>query len=192
MPNDDVDESRVRACAHDPDALAEVFRVYGADVRSFLMRISSRSAVHEVEDLTQEVFLAVPDAARRYRGDAPPRAWLFGIARRMARSRARRAAVRRALLLQRPAEVEPVARDGGLETGLDLERAMERLSDTHREVLVLSVVEGLSARELAVALGVKEKTVWTRVHRARRALAELLEADEPLNHSGGDHGPDRT
>jgi RNA polymerase sigma-70 factor (ECF subfamily) len=47
-----------------------------------------------------------------------------------------------------------------------------------REALVLFELEGLSGQEIALALGVPLKTVWTRLHHARRELEEKL-GDRP-------------
>ena len=53
---------------------------------------------------------------------------------------------------------------------------MSSLPQNLRQVLVLRAVEGLSQTEAADALGVTEKTVETRLYRARKQLAERLDA----------------
>ncbi len=49
------------------------------------------------------------------------------------------------------------------------------LPDDHREAIVAIDVAGLSYREAADALGVKEATITTRLHRARRRVARTME-----------------
>jgi RNA polymerase sigma-70 factor (ECF subfamily) len=49
------------------------------------------------------------------------------------------------------------------------------LPDDHREAIVAIDVAGLSYREAAEALGVKEATITTRLHRARRRVARAME-----------------
>src|SRR5207302_1597733 len=56
--------------------------------------------------------------------------------------------------------------------------AMAELPHHLREAFVLCDVEDMSGRDAAAALGVREGTVWRRVHEARRAVREAL----------GDHG----
>ncbi|RKF22649.1 RNA polymerase sigma factor [Altericroceibacterium spongiae] len=52
---------------------------------------------------------------------------------------------------------------------------IERLPVRLREALVLVAIDGRSQREAAELLGVSEKTVETRVYRARNRLREKLE-----------------
>ncbi|MCG3179371.1 MAG: ECF RNA polymerase sigma factor SigW [Phycisphaerae bacterium] len=57
--------------------------------------------------------------------------------------------------------------------------AMDRLPDDQRTVLALRVLEGRSYQQLADELGWPIGTVMSRLHRARSALAEMLEESEP-------------
>ena len=62
---------------------------------------------------------------------------------------------------------------------IDLQRAFERLSDEHREVLVLVAIEQLSYDETARTLGVPIGTVMSRLSRARQRLRFELGDDAP-------------
>ncbi len=62
---------------------------------------------------------------------------------------------------------------------IDLQRAFERLSDEHREVLVLIAVEQLSYDEAARAMDVPIGTVMSRLSRARQRLRVELGGDVP-------------
>ena len=166
----------VRASASDSAALTALYRTFGGAVRSFLRRIVPSASIEDADDLCQEVFMRVPKAAPSYRGDASVKSWLFGVAARVARSRARRHAVRRVLFLARPPDPEPDVPDPVRH--LDVQRAIDTLPSSQREVLIMTVVEGLSAKEVSAALGIKEKTVWTRLHRARSALRGKIAVDD--------------
>lgn len=56
-----------------------------------------------------------------------------------------------------------------------LKNAIEGLSTEHREVLLLWGVEGMKYREISTVLDVPIGTVMSRLHRARKILAESLE-----------------
>ena len=56
-----------------------------------------------------------------------------------------------------------------------LKKAIEDLSEEHREVLLLWGVEGMKYREISTILAVPIGTVMSRLHRARKILADSLE-----------------
>jgi RNA polymerase sigma-70 factor, ECF subfamily len=53
--------------------------------------------------------------------------------------------------------------------------AIDRLPASHRDVLVLRDIEGLSTEEAAMGLGIRPEAAKMRLHRARQALRSLLE-----------------
>lgn len=57
-------------------------------------------------------------------------------------------------------------------------RALASLPEKHREILVLRDYQDLAYAEIARVLGVALGTVMSRLHRARRALRERLEAPQ--------------
>ncbi len=56
-------------------------------------------------------------------------------------------------------------------------RAMQGLSEEHRQILLLIGVEGMSYREAATVLDLPIGTVMSRLNRARAALREILDMD---------------
>jgi RNA polymerase sigma-70 factor (ECF subfamily) len=59
----------------------------------------------------------------------------------------------------------------------DLNRLFKTLNARQQSLLWLAYVEGFSHSEIAVLLGIKEKSVRVVLLRARRELAEMLEAE---------------
>lgn len=102
-------------------------------------------------------------------------AWVTTSALNLARNSARR--VRFEAVLRRRLRRSPHA---PAPTGdrIDLGRALAGLPGRQREVTVLHYYLDLDVRTIAVTLGVHEGTVKTSLHRARRALAAELGADE--------------
>ncbi|MHA4836501.1 RNA polymerase sigma factor [Sphingopyxis sp. MSC1_008] len=137
----------------------------------------------EAMDLSQEAFVAAFAAIDRYDGDRPFRIWISRIALNKCRDWSRRRAVRsfftRALPLDNAHDVAIEAPAPDIEAGDRAElarvrKAMSRLPHNLREVLVLRGVEELSQSESAELLKVSEKTVETRLYRARARLRMLL------------------
>ncbi len=144
-----------------------IYAEHAAVVYRYALRRMGRG---EAEDVVAEVFLT----AWRRLEDVPaqPRGWLLGVARRIAantrRSEERRAKLRELLAAERPAPDEP---PGGSSR---LAQALLGLSDADREALTLIAWDGLSHREAAQVLGVREGTFAVRLSRARRRLARAL------------------
>ena len=142
----------------------------------------------EAQDLVQETYVkAIRSAAGFEERGGGIRSWLFTILHNTFYTRIKRAA-------KGPKSVEEFFEADERETlpdeappawdlkSLDwehvderLKRAIEELSPEHRETLLLWGVEGLKYREIADITGVPIGTVMSRLHRARKQLADSLE-----------------
>jgi RNA polymerase sigma-70 factor, ECF subfamily len=136
---------------------------------------------HDAEDLVQEACARVL-ARPRWLRHGEDLHYLLRVLRNTHVSRLRRADARPAEvpLDERP-ERDNAARGGDPGTALEvgaLFAAISDLPDPAREVIVAVDVMGLSYRDAAAALGIKEATVTTRLHRARGRVAEALTDDE--------------
>ena len=110
---------------------------------------------------------------------------------------ARRAAGRRPQTTPLPDDLDLIedrsapAADSRLQSA-ELYAAISRLPDDFRDALVAIDVVGLSYREAAKALRVREATITTRLHRARQRVAADLVSDSPASGSppsGSPPGP---
>jgi RNA polymerase sigma-70 factor (ECF subfamily) len=118
------------------------------------------------EDLTQDCFLRAWQRLPSFTGEGPFGAWLRRIAINVVLD-ARRRAVRESI---RDAE-DPVRLPmSGVETSIDLERAIQVLPAGARTVFVLHDVEGFRHEEIAAMLGVTSGTSKAQLHRARALL----------------------
>lgn len=142
----------------------------------------------DVEDVAQEVFVAVHLRFDSFDRNRSPRSWLFAFAfraaanyRRLARHREQPSPGRLELAAQRGSPEESALEAEQREL---LARALDTLDLGHRAAIVLCDIEQRSAPEAAELLGVPINTVYTRVHHARRKLREALST---LRSSGGGH-----
>lgn len=174
----------------DSAARRERFRVFYREHRPAVLGYALRrvSTPADAADVVAETFLI----AWRRPDEVPPdprtRPWLLGVARRVLANQ-RRGALRRRSLVAKLREVldEHVHRDATEVAGAPeppaiaaVRRAVERLSDSDRELLRLTSWEGLSPSEIATALSIPPSTVRVRLHRARRRLRAVLESDGAL------------
>jgi RNA polymerase sigma factor (sigma-70 family) len=138
----------------------------------------------DAEDLVAATF----EVAWRRLDDVPsddPAPWLFGVARNLWRNERRSDARARALLERLEGSVVHVDPES---TAIDAEvritrAALERLGDDDRELLMLVAWDGLSPSQAAEVLGCSAVAARTRLHRARRRLAELLEPQGRAGHA---------
>lgn len=168
----------VAAIGCDPDALEAFYREHIEAVQRFIAR---RVESHEdAADLTAEVFLAAIRASGDYRGDAAaPRAWLYGIARRVVAGHHRSTA--RALgavhridareLLDDDATDRIVARIDSQRAARAVYHSLAALPDRQRAVVELVALDGLPLTEAAAALGISAGNARVLYHRARGRLA---------------------
>ena len=140
----------------------------------------------EAYDLVQESFASAWSALGRYDPERPFGVWLRRIALNKCRDRARRNTVRRAVFgflgggEQERADVADPAPTPDAATSADhalkrLDAALAALPAALKEPLVLTAIEGLSHKEAGEMLGLNPKAVETRVYRAKKRLAELLD-----------------
>ncbi len=136
-----------------------------------------------VEDVLQNIFLAIWRSAGRFRGEAKVSTWIFQIAHNLV-STARRAqhtlAEGSALLADHSDdEMEhPEMREGSFEDAavsrITLIDAIDHLSAKHQAVIFLVFVQGFTVEEVAHILRIPSNTVKSRVLGARRALLKRL------------------
>ena len=136
-------------------------------------------ADHEVDDLIQEVFLAVFQSAERYRGASSVRTWIFAIASNVARANARKDKRRRER--EKLRAVPPITAAGPDDSMIEremlarLQQALQALSHHQRVAFVMCEVEEIPGTEAAHALGIPTGTLYRRLHEARKKLRKALE-----------------
>lgn len=175
LPSEGSDSRLVRAAITraqegDIEALHFLYVRYADDVLNYVKSLVKDH--HEAEDITQNVFLKLSKAIRKYEPrEVPFAAWILRVARNAALDHLR---ARRAL----PCE-EVRVRDHdhariSRERRNDLRRALEQLPGDQREVLILRHIVGLSPVEIAARLGKTESSVHGLHHRGRQSLQMAL------------------
>jgi len=140
----------------------------------------------ELEDAVQDVFVVVHRKREQWRDDVPARAWLGGIARRVALDRRRKLARRREVVAADPAQELASAADAHdrveeAEARQCLLNALDLLDEGQRAVFVLHVIEGVPLKDVARSMGCALPTAYYRLDRARAALrrAALASPEAP-------------
>ena len=131
------------------------------------------------DDLAQEAMLKAWKARQSYQAGTNFKAWAFTILRNLFYSEKRRS-WRRQQLDPEVAEATLVANDDPAAAMdlLALRNALAVLPDDQRDALILVGAGGLSYEETAAICECAVGTVKSRVSRARKALAEILEQNQ--------------
>ena len=128
------------------------------------------------EQLTQDAFVRAWFTLPSFRERSAFSTWLHRLTVNtvLMDARAQRRRESRVQPVDDLSAVEPVAREVGPDTGMDLERAIAILPERARQVLVLYDIEGYAQQEIAEMLGIAVGTVKAQLHRARQLLRSRL------------------
>lgn len=153
----------------DDSRAADLWDRFADDVYAYARR---RVGATAAPDVVAEVFTVVVANPGRVPPDALP--WLYRTAWNMIMN-LRRADARRAALPDRLPREAPSADPGELVADREaVLAALDDLSDTEREAILLIAWEGLDSRRAAAAAGCSTGAFAVRLHRARRRLEEAL------------------
>ena len=144
----------------------------------------------DAADLTQDTFIKAFQSIQRFGGQSSFFTWLYRIAVNSTLSHLRKSRLRPFFSLEGIDADEPVSREivAALtdKTGVDrdsyvrelqekLNEAMQKLSITHRTVVTLFEIDGLSHQEIAEVMGCSVGTVRSRLHYAKQLLQSELQ-----------------
>ena len=154
------------------EMLGVLFERYQVPLFNFYLKLTADRTASE--DLVQEVFFRILKYRQSYRTGTPFRTWMYQIARN---ARADALSRRRPETTWEP-EMSPAFAPADTvqqsqENAL-LHRALMRLGDDKREVLVLSRFQDLKYEEIAQLMGCEVGAVKTRVHRALKELRDIF------------------
>ena len=170
-----------KACDGDGKAIRTLYERYAPRVFAVVRRIAGEDDL--AQDYAQEAWIRAIRALPTFRGDARFSTWLHRIAVNSALQALRKADTRTKREAPMPEAVPAPARDGDVLLGDLLEKAMGRLPDGMRQVLILHDVEGYTHEEIGEFLGVTSGTSKSQLFKARAKMRDLL---RPSGASGAD------
>jgi RNA polymerase sigma-70 factor (ECF subfamily) len=134
----------------------------------------------DADDVTQDVLILVQRRLPQFEGKSRFSTWLFRITRNVAINRHRRDVRRqRRLEAMPPAPASTTMRDGFDDARLTqlVLRYFDDLPARQRDVFALADLQGLSAPEIGVLLGMKPVTVRANLFKARRTIRQRMLAN---------------
>jgi len=168
----------------------DIYDKFHQKIAGYLERMVGRQ---ESEDLTQEVFMKIDKALKKFKGESTLSTWIYRISTNTAldrmRSRSFQKKTQKVTINESSNELEM---EGGSihaeQMSLSAEREairnemnecirefVDRLPIDYRTVIILSEIKDLKNQEIADILGVSLDTAKIRLHRARARLKEIFE-----------------
>lgn len=162
-------------------ALAELYERYRLTLGRFLLRGLAHAKL--VDEIYNDVMLAVWRNASNFRGDSKASTWLFGIAFR-ARMNASRKENKHNHMGDEVLENEEAPETEAF-VSETMQAAISKLSDDHKLVIELAYFHGYNTHEIASIVDCPQNTVKTRLYHARKKLKSSIESDHSFR--GGDY-----
>ena len=150
---------------------------YLPEMRAFALSLTRNPTL--ADDLVQDSLIKAWKNFHQFQTDTNLRAWLFTIVRNTFYSDMRKR--KREFDRIDDAEVDLINTCQNADPiieAMDFERAFSMLPDQQREALILVGASGMSYDEAAELCGVAIGTIKSRLNRARKKLAELLDYDD--------------
>lgn len=155
-----------------------LFQRYHRELFGFLYHMCHNPEASE--DMVQTTFYRMIKYKNSFSGQRPFRSWMYQIARNVLLD-----TYQREQRSRQQVDIDDLVEQltGGIpadesiqkaEQALDLQRALDQLSDDHREVLILSEFQELKYKEIAQILDTTEGAIKVRVHRAIHQLKTIF------------------
>ena len=184
-------ELLARAQAGDMSAFEALVGKHEEKVYGLALRMTRSEA--DAAEIAQDTFLSAYQHLSEFRGEAAFGSWVHRIAANNALMRLRRQKVvdivsddlaspeftERGSLAEAPESDWSKRADDKIiedELGRAIQAATDSLPEGYREVFLLKDVEGLSYEEISEMVGISVPAVKSRLHRARLALREAIDA----------------
>lgn len=185
MTDIDLDQKLMQAAAEgDTDSFGELVRRHQGSVINYFHRYTRN--IETARELSQEVFLRIFKARKRYRPTAKFTTYLFRVAHNLAINTiiAKKRPISVPLETEDPDTVDPVLASESdnpeeailvSEESRFIEDALSSLSERERSVLIMKYTLDMSYAEIADATGDSESAVDSLLMRAKRKLKRELE-----------------
>jgi RNA polymerase sigma-70 factor (ECF subfamily) len=160
-------------------------RKYKPSLYSLCYRMMQNA--EDAAEAWQEILLQVEHSLRNFKNESSLYTWAYRIALNVCTNLRRRLSREATYAAIDLAEIENLPIEGAIYNPeavcqisfkkYIVKKALNRLPDTQKTVLILHNLEGFTLKEIAATLGIKENAAKARLRRAMSAFRELLDKD---------------
>ncbi len=160
-------------------AFAKLYKLTSDSVYGFALSVLKNT--HDAEDVLQECYISIFNAASSYRSDGKPMAWILTITKNLCYQKLRK----NSKIADIPEEDWERYLDSkeniSIEDKLIISACMNILSDDERQIIVLHAVAGFKHKEIAHILNMHLSTVLSKYNRALKKLKTEIEKEGGRN-----------
>jgi len=164
----------IRAQGGDAEALRSLFGLWNDRLTAHAHRLMGPNASMDASDAAQDAWVVIVRRIRRLSDPALFAPWAHRIVAHKCADVARRSVRRRRAREHKPTSSRP-ADDG---SSAELRAAVSRLTPTRRALISMRYGSDMSTQQIALALGLAEGTVKSRLHAARAELRKHLDPEQ--------------
>lgn len=160
-------------------AFAKLYKLTSDSVYGFALSVLKNT--HDAEDVLQDCYISIYNAAPTYRSDGKPMAWILTITRNLCYQKLRK----NSKISDIPEEDWERYLDSkdniSIEDKMIISACMNILSDDERQIVVLHAVAGFKHKEIAHILDMHLSTVLSKYNRALKKLKAEIEKEGGRN-----------
>lgn len=164
------------------DRAAFKFLIEVTQDRLYRFALYLTGSPQQAQDLCQEAYIKMLTHISNLRELETFWSWLFRIVKNNFLDQRKSAANKGHTAIEDVSESEFLTDPAAAQELMQLTHALRKLSEDDRLVIVLVDIEGYSYQEAGDILGASENAVRSRLHRARQALAQMVESTSENNH----------
>ncbi len=162
------DSELARRCREgDQEAMKTLYGLHAPRLFTLAMRLTGNQA--DAEEIVQDCFIRAWRKMGSFRGEASIGTWLYRITLNLSRDQLKK---RKNTTSEVEIAYTPTLPDAFAQK--NLEKALGKLSEGYREVLVMHDVMGMKHPQIAQVLGVAVGTSKSQLHKARAQMRQLL------------------
>ena len=176
-----TDIELVNNTLEDKNQFKEIIKLFEQPLRRYIKRLLYLS-FNDIDDILQESFIQIYRNLNSYDSSYKLSSWIYRITHNVAISYLRKNKKHIKVVLDLE-ELDSIAKDEDMRISNDLDkdminRALDKLDDKYKEVLVLKYIEEKDYNEISDILKIGSGTVGSLINRGKFKLKEINENEK--------------
>ncbi|MBE5958319.1 MAG: RNA polymerase sigma factor [Lachnospiraceae bacterium] len=169
-----IDENLFKRIADgDNEAFSQLYYETYKKLYAFLLSLTKNK--EDAEDLLQNTFIRIRNAAHLYKSNGTPMAWMCTIAKNQYLDFVRKYGKYQGVDFELIENTIPCSMVSNVENRMILEQAFKYVGDEERTIVIMHLVNGMKHREISDILGIPLSTVLSKYNRTLKKMKNYIE-----------------